>query len=178
MNEADNEYGYLLGVTMSSDQYFTRYTWSAPLVGAGTTLQLTAETFKGLGTMLWNLISGAFEQLSFDDSTREAGRELISEAGEGVTGPIGIIGIIFPAVASSGAKNVAYIAALISVSLACMNILPIPALDGGRWLMIAIARLRKKRLSKETEEKVVARAMIVLLGLMIVIAVLDIIRFF
>ena len=68
--------------------------------------------------------------------------------------------------------------AVIPVSLACMNVLPIPALDGGRWLMIAIARLRHKRLTKEREQTIVAKAFIFLLILMAIITVVDIIRLF
>ena len=178
LNEKDNEWGYLLGVSMQSDQVYKSYTWSAPLIGIGTTAQLTGETFKGVGTMLWNLISGTARQFSFNGASREAGKTAIKEAGDSVTGPIGIIGIIFPSVAESGFSNVAFIVAMISVSLACMNVLPIPALDGGRWLMITIARLKHTRLSKEKEEKIVARAMLVLLALMLLITILDITRFF
>ncbi|MBQ6605572.1 site-2 protease family protein, partial [Candidatus Saccharibacteria bacterium] len=58
----------------------------------------------------------------------------------------------------------------------CMNVLPIPALDGGRWLLITIYKLRKKKLTKEKEEKIVARAFIILLGLMVVVTILDITR--
>ena len=178
LNEANNEWGYLLGVSMSSDYVFSRYTWSAPLVGAGTTLQLTGETFKGLGSLLYNLATGTVRLFSFDDTTREAGQEAISSAGEGVTGPVGIVGYIFPTFASAGFNNISFLIALISASLACMNVLPIPALDGGRWLMIFIARLKHKRLSKETEEKVVSRSLIALFVLMILITILDITRFF
>ena len=176
LNEKDNEWGYLLGVSMKQNQSFAYYTWSAPIVGAGTTLQLTAETYKGLGTLLWDLGSGIFSQISPDESTREAGRVAIGSASDGVTGPVGIIGIIFPSFANSGFSNLAFLIALISVSLACMNILPIPALDGGRWLMILISRLKHKRLSQETEYKAVAISMKILLALALLITVLDIIK--
>ncbi len=177
LNEANNEYGYLLGVSMSSDLFATnRYTWSAPIIGVGTSIQLTGETFKGLGGMLWNLVSGAFSQFSSDDSIREAGRASIESAGESVSGPIGIISMFI--YLSSDIKIILLLFGLISVSLACMNILPIPALDGGRWLMIAIARLKHQRLTKEKEEKIVSRALIILFILMILISILDIMRFF
>ena len=168
---------YLLGVKMGqSGQILYRSTWSAPLVGAGTTVQLTVETYKGIASMLGNLFSGLARQFSPDNATREAGREAIGAAGDSVSGPIGIIGVLFPAFTSAGATNLAFLAALISVSLACMNVLPIPALDGGRWLLIAIARLRGKKLKKETEEKIVSRAFIALLILFGLICVLDILR--
>lgn len=169
---------YLLGVTMKTTQTMSYSTWSAPIVGAGLTLQLTGETFKGVGQMLWNLISGIGSQFSFDASTRENGQEAISEVGESVSGPVGIIGVLFPSFTAAGPTNLAFLAALISVSLACMNVLPIPALDGGRWLLIAIYKIRRKKLTKETEGKIVSRAMIVLLALIFIVTILDITRFF
>lgn len=176
LNGQDAE--YLLGITMSSDQSLSYSTWSAPIVGLGLTAQMTGETFKGVGELIWNVISGAARQLSFNDSTREEGREAISAAGDSVSGPVGIIGVIFPAFTSAGPTNVAFLAALISISLACMNVIPIPALDGGRWLLITIFKLRKKELSKEVEEKIVSRAFMVLLALIVLITILDITRFF
>jgi len=169
---------YLLGVTMQSSESLAYSTWSAPIVGAGLTLQITGETFKGLGELVWNLITGVGRQFSFDGSVRESGREAIETVGDSVTGPVGILGIIFPSFVSGGAADTAFIAALISISLACMNVLPIPALDGGRWLLIGIFKLRKKRLTKEVEEKIVARAFIVLLALIAIVTILDITRFF
>lgn len=169
---------YRLGITMSAAQKLGYSTWSAPLVGAGLTLQVTGETFKGLGTMIWNLISGTFSQFSLDESVRDAGREAISEVGDSVSGPVGIIGVLFPAFTAAGPTNIAFLAAIISVSLACMNVLPIPALDGGRWLLITIYKLRKKKLTKEVEERIVSRAFMVLLTLMLIVTVLDIFRLF
>lgn len=176
LNEEDAEYS--LGVQMQYGQTFVRSTWSAPIVGLGTTLQITGETFRSLGELVWNLVSGVFRQFSLNDEVRESGQAAIASAGDAVSGPVGIIGVIFPAFAESGIANLTFLAALISISLACMNVLPIPALDGGRWLLIAIFRLRRKKLTKETEEKVVSRAFAVLFVLIIVITILDITRFF
>lgn len=177
LNDEDAE--YVLGVSMSGyGQRFIRSTWSAPIVGAGLTVQLTGETFRSLGELVWNLISGVARQFSFNGEVREAGRVDIGTAGDSVSGPVGIIGVIFPAFAGAGAANLAFLTALISVSLACMNVLPIPALDGGRWLLIAIYKLRKKELTKEKEEKIVSRAFMVLFGLIIIVTVLDVIRLF
>ncbi len=174
----DNNSEYTLGVQMSFGQTFIRSTWSAPIVGAGTTLQLTGETFKGLGDLVWNLVSGIARQFSFNSEDRESGRQDIAMVGDSVSGPVGIVGVIFPAFAGAGASNLAFLAALISVSLACMNVLPIPALDGGRWLLIAIYKLRKKELTKEAEEKIVSRAFTVLLALIVIITILDITKLF
>ena len=170
---------YALGISMEQkDQALYRSTWSAPIVGAATTVQLTGETFKGLGTAVYNLFSGIFKQFSSDEATREEGKTAIGAAGDSVSGPVGILGVLFPAFVDTGLSNLLFLAAIISISLACMNVLPIPALDGGRFLLIAIYRLRKKELTKETEEKIVSRAFMVLLVLIALITVLDIIRLF
>ena len=174
LNNTDAD--YLLGVTMASTQSLSYSTWSAPVVGVGLTAQLTGETFKGVGILLGNLVSGVAQQFSFDNNVRESGQEAISSVGDSVAGPVGIVGQLFPAFTAAGPSNLAFLAALISVSLACMNVLPIPALDGGRWLLITIYKLRKKKLTKETEEKIVSRAMMVLLALIFIVTILDIVR--
>ena len=176
LNQADSD--YLLGVSMETSDTFAYSTWSAPIVGAGLTLQITGETYKGLGELLWNLITGTGRLFSFDDSVRQSGQEAIQTVGESVSGPVGIIGVLFPSFTAAGPNNLAFLTALISVSLACMNVLPIPALDGGRWLLIGIYKLRRKKLTKETEQKIVSRAMFVLLALMAIVTILDITRFF
>lgn len=174
LNTSESE--YLLGITMSTSQTITYSTWSAPIVGAGITLQLTGETFKGVGVMIGNLISGVASQFSFNPEVRQNGQEAISLAGQSVSGPVGIIGVLFPTFTAAGPSNLAFLAALISVSLACMNVLPIPALDGGRWLLIAIYKISNKKLTKETEEKIVSRTMFVLLALIFIVTILDIVR--
>lgn len=176
LNEAGAE--YLLGIGMSSSQALTYSTWSAPIVGAGVTLQITGETFKGVGILLWNLVTGTGRLFSFDEGVRQSGQEALSEVGDSVSGPVGIIGVLFPSFTAAGPTNLAFLTALISISLACMNVLPIPALDGGRWLLIAIYKARGKRLTKEKEQRIVSRAMIVLLALLAIVTILDITRFF
>ena len=163
------------------EQYYipvTRSTWSAPIVGAVTTVQLTGETYRGLFNMLTSLGSGIVKQFNPDESIRNEGQAEIKDAGDSVSGPVGIIGIIFPKSFESGPTTLAFLAALISISLACMNVLPIPALDGGRFIMIAFYRLRGKVLTKEKEEKLVARTFIFLLILIAIVTILDVTRFF
>ena len=169
---------YLLGITMESIQQMSYSTWSAPLVGVGLTAQMTTQTFEGIGVLVWNLFRGVGSLFSFDPNVRESGQEAISSVGDSVSGPVGIIGVLFPAFTSAGPANLAFLAGIISVSLACMNVLPIPALDGGRWLLIAIYKIRRKKLTKELEEKIVSRAFIALLTIMLIVTILDIMRFF
>jgi len=169
---------YLLGVTMSVPTLTYRYTWSAPVVAAGITVQATAETFKGLGQLVVNLVTGAARQVSSDASVRQEGQRQLAEAGENVSGIVGIIGGYFPNLISAGPTMIFLFMAIISISLACMNVLPIPALDGGRWFMIFLCRLRHKKLSKEKEQSIVAKSFVVLLILMAIITVMDIIKLF
>lgn len=174
LNGSDAE--YILGAGISGNAIY-RSTWSAPIVGFMTTMQITGETFKGVGQLLWNLVTGVVRQLNFfDQSARESGAEAVKQAGDSVSGPVGIIGVLFPNMLSTGFGNLMFLTALISISLACMNVLPIPALDGGRWLLILIYRLRKKKLTKEVEEKIVGRAFMTLLIIVAVVTVIDILR--
>lgn len=175
LNEADAD--YLLGASISGSVYYMN-SWSAPIVGLMTTVQITGETFKGVGMLLYNLVSGVVQQINPNQEVRENGAAAIKSAGDSVSGPVGIIGVLFPAFAASGLNNLLFLVALISISLACMNVLPIPALDGGRWLLIAIYRLRKKKLTKEKEEKIVSRAFMVILALAAIVTIIDIMRLF
>ena len=173
----DKDADYRLGASISGSVYYMS-SWGAPIVGLVTTAQITGETFKGVGALLYNLVSGVIQQINPNQAVRESGAAAIKSAGDSVSGPVGIIGVLFPAFAASGLNNLTFLVALISISLACMNVLPIPALDGGRWLLIAIYRLRKKKLTKETEEKIVGRAFMVILILAAIVTVIDIMRLF
>ena len=67
--------------------------------------------------------------------------------------------------------------ALISISLAIINILPIPALDGGRLLFIIIEQIRGgKRVSSKVESLVHMSGFIILIGGIILMSYFDIIR--
>jgi regulator of sigma E protease len=174
-----NSKGYYLGVSTRQDgAALYRSTWSAPIVGVATTLQLTGETFKGVGVLLGELFGGLAKQLSFDQATRESGRADVSKAGDGVTGPVGIVGVLFPQATQSGGTTLLMLAGVISLSLAVMNVLPIPALDGGRWLLMTVYKLRRKKLTQKAEEKAVTIGFVALFGLFILITVLDIVRLF
>lgn len=153
-------------------------TWSAPIVGVGTTIQFTGETFKGLGELVVNFFGGLAKKISFSEVTREEGSRDLSAAGASVAGPIGILGIIFPQAAQAGIVTVLFLTAIISLTLAVINILPIPALDGGRWLMTFIFRkILGKPLRQETEETINAWGFLFILALSLLIIVVDILRF-
>lgn len=92
-----------------------------------------------------------------------------------VSGPVGISGAIGEA-ARVGFTSLLYITGVISINLGVMNLLPIPALDGGRLLVLLIEMVSGKRLPKKTEGMINAIGLFVLLGLSAVIMVKDVIQ--
>ena len=161
-----------------SQQQSIRATWSAPIVGIVTTGQFTWVTVQGLGQLLGNLVTGLVFQLSPNADTRKDASADLAAAGASVAGPIGILGTIFPAASKAGPVEVLFLAAIISLTLAVMNTLPIPALDGGRWFVMVIYRLRKKELTKEREEMIQGTGFLVLISLIILVTIGDVTKLF
>lgn len=170
------ERGYLGVATQEREEL--RATWSAPIVGVGTTLQFTWVTLEGVANLVWDAGKGFVQSLSFDETTRKAGSEELEVVSQSVAGPIGILGVIFPAGLEAGLKQLTFLAAIISLSLAVMNTLPIPALDGGRWFTMTLFRVLKKPLTKEREEKIQTIGFMVLIGLIILVTFADVGKFF
>ncbi len=169
--KTNNPKGYL-GVA-PTEFSLRRSTWSAPIVAAGTAAQFTALTFQGLGHAiagLGSIIAGA--------STGNATARQHGQAAAGqVSGPVGIYELLKGG-SALGYQFMLLIIAVISLTLAIMNILPIPALDGGRLWITLIARAFKRPLSARTEETVNAIGFVFLLCLIVVITVVDVKRFF
>lgn len=168
--------GYLGVVPHQSETIHA--TWSAPLVGVATTVQLTHETLKGVGSMIVQGIGGFFGQFIGSPEQKQAAKADLAKVGNNVAGPVGILGVLFPSVVNSGLTQVLLLAAIISLTLAVMNILPIPALDGGRWFTMTIFRLLKKPLTKEREETIQATGFLILMALTIVVTWNDIAKLF
>ncbi len=93
---------------------------------------------------------------------------------EGVTGPVGLSSAIGEA-ARTDALNLIYLIGFISINLGVMNLLPIPALDGGRSLLLAVEMLTKKRLPQRIENSINAVCLMILLGLSVLIMIKDVI---
>lgn len=153
-----------------------RSTWSAPVVGIVTTMQFTWMTLQGIGNLVTDFFGGLFMQLSTSEEVREEGSANLEEASTSVAGPVGILGTIFPAAGQGGIESILFLTAIISLTLAVMNILPIPALDGGSWLLMALFRLFKKPLTKEIEESVKGAGFILLMALVILVTVGDVLK--
>ncbi len=94
-----------------------------------------------------------------------------------VVGPVGIVTIIGQQ-AKYGLINVVYLMAMISLNLGIVNLLPLPALDGGRLLFVLIRWLSGGRISDEAEARVHMIGMILLMGLMIFLVFKDTFQFF
>lgn len=170
--KTDHPKGHL-GV-QPSELTLQRSTWSAPIVAGGLMGQFTALTFQGLGKALAGLggiIAGAVTGNS------HARQHAQTEASSQVSGPVGIF-FVLKSGSILGYQYMLFVIAIISLTLAVMNILPIPALDGGRlWLTLA-SRAVGKPLSASAEEVINAIGFVILIGLIIVISIVDVRRFF
>ena len=94
-----------------------------------------------------------------------------------VSGPVGISEAIGTA-ANAGGLALLNITALISMNLGVMNLLPLPALDGGRLIMILYEMITRKKIPAKIESTINAVGLIVLLGLSAIIMVKDIFGLF
>jgi regulator of sigma E protease len=128
--------------------------WQAPFKGVAYTITTTGEFVQALGQMVTG--SAPFQ----------------------LTGPVGIVritGVVAQSVPTDGWWPLLSLTALLSLNLAIINILPIPALDGGRVLFILIELVRGgKRLKPEREGMINFIGMAILLTLMVVITFFDI----
>ena len=104
-----------------------------------------------------------------------------------MSGPVGIVDLMAETgenaeTASDALYNILYLGAFIAINLAIMNMLPIPALDGGRIFLLlvtlVIEAITRKKLDPKYEAWIHAAGMVLLLGLMAVIMFNDIVKLF
>lgn len=151
-----------------------RSTWSAPIVAVAVSKDFTVATLKGLGTALKGLGSIIAGFVTGNSQARQEGQ---TEASSQVSGPVGIFAVLYE-ISKQGIGLVLFIIALISLTLAIMNALPIPALDGGRLFVTLLFRAMKKPLKPEVEERIHGTGFAVLMALFVLITIVDIRRFF
>lgn len=155
--KTDNPKGYL---GISPTEYIVqRSTWSAPIMAAGFIKQVTQLTFKGLGTALAGLFQG---------NTAKASSQ--------VAGPVGIF-VLLRDGSLLGYRFILIIIAIISLTLAIINALPIPALDGGRLFVTLLFRAIRKPLGKKTEDWIHGTGFAALMLLFVLITIVDVKRF-
>ncbi len=130
--------------------------WMAPLKGVQHTFAVTGDFINQIAQM----IAGAIKPQ--------------------LAGPVGIVkipGEVASSVPDLGGWPILSLTAILSLNLAIINILPFPALDGGRILLILIELLRGgKRLKPEREGIINFVGMAILLTLMVIITVNDVIH--
>lgn len=114
--------------------------------------------FVGLGSMVTDLVSQA-------------------KVPQDVAGPLGIAKLTGQ-VAKQGFYQLLEFMALISLNLAIVNILPFPALDGGRIFFVLLETILNRRINPKVEQWAHSIGMILLLILIATITVYDYIRFF
>jgi regulator of sigma E protease len=148
--------------------------WGGPAEAVGLSLQVIKLTFVGLGHALAGLGRIIAGLVTANTRARQAGQKAASSQ---VAGPVGIF-VILKDGSVLGYQYMLFIIAIVSLTLAIMNILPIPALDGGRlWLML-ISRGVGRQLSASVEEVVNAVGMLILMALIVLITLVDVHRFF
>lgn len=129
--------------------------------------------FHSYNIMAYNF--STIKQL-FDYSVKEKNIETVSQA---VSGPIGIFSVINELVKSSGKKlvtNLLNIMALLSLSLGVMNLLPFPALDGGRMVFVLYEWITGKKTHRVIERYVNFFGFLFLIIVGILVSINDIIR--
>jgi len=147
-----------MGVAISQNIINVKYPWyKAPFVGTQEALKQSYAIVSGLGSLVVNLFSkGSVPQ--------------------GVAGPVGIAQLTGIFCADIG--SCLSFTGLLSLNLAILNILPIPALDGGRFLFILIEAVTRKKVNQKVESYVHAIGMVFLLTLIALITLHDLIRVF
>lgn len=131
---------------------------TAILQGLISTAQLTWVTAVGLVHFLWNVVT-------FNSDFSQ------------VSGPVGIAGVVKD-VSKLGFTHLLSLTALISINLAVINLVPFPALDGGRLFFVAIEAVTRRKIPSKVATWVNASGFILLLILMGVVTLNDILKLF
>lgn len=142
----------IVGIVPSEDRIHLKYPFFQAIAkGTEALFDLSAKTLTGL----WLMISGA---LPFKDT---------------MTGPIGIYQITKQA-AQVGLGAVLHLMAVISMSLAIFNLLPLPVLDGGHLFFLLLEAIRGKQLSDKVQDKITQIGFVLIMGLMVFVIFNDI----
>lgn len=136
------------------------------------------KVFSGVSHPV-NLMSYNFAVLKH--LIKQAVAEKDAEAlGMGVSGPAGIVklGVEINKIADIKEKVLSFmnLAGLLSISLAVFNVLPIPALDGGRLFFILVEGVTRKKVSPRIEAAIHTVGMVILLGLIVLVTFKDILQ--
>ncbi len=170
--KAKNQKGYFGVAPVELEQ--RRYTWAAPVVAIGFTGQLAKLTIQGLGSAVSGLGKTIAGLATANTTARQKGQ---AQATAQTGGIVAIVNIIW-STGSLGTSYMLMIIAVLSLTLALMNILPIPALDGGRIFVTLLFAAMRKPLTRATEDRIHGTGMAVLLSLFLLITIVDVRRFY
>jgi regulator of sigma E protease len=147
-----------LGV-MLAEAAIVRYPWYLSFykgfVAAGV---MTLQIFVGFGMLIKGLITG--QGLAFD-----------------VSGPVGIASLVGDSF-RLGINYLIQVTSMISLSLAVLNILPIPALDGGRAVFVILEKILKRKLPLKYEQLAHTIGFILLMVLVVLVTIKDVVKLF
>jgi regulator of sigma E protease len=141
-------------------------------------LELVVEPEVSRSEPIWEAVPSSLTQMGeiLIIAKNEISRMITGSAPVGVAGPIGIAQLTGE-VARSGLVPLIFWTALISMNLAIVNLLPIPALDGGRITFVLLELLRGgRRITPEKERLVHLMGFVLVIGLVVVVSVNDITR--
>ena len=96
---------------------------------------------------------------------------------EAVSGPVGMAGAVGEAT-KSGFSSILYLFILITMNLGVFNLLPLPALDGGRLIFLVIEGIARKPIKREIEQTINTLGLMALMALMLLITVKDVFSLF
>lgn len=128
-------------------------------------------------TFINHIIYGGIETKEFALSIID-NLKMIFTGGVSVDQMMGPVGISEVVAKTNGLKEFIYMMALISLSLGVTNLLPIPALDGGKILILIIEAIRRKPLKEKTEINIQLIGFSILIALSLYITYNDILRIF
>ena len=96
---------------------------------------------------------------------------------ESVSGPVGVAEVVGDA-AKVGFSSFLYIVTVLTINLGVFNLIPFPALDGGRFLFLIIEGIRRKPINRDVESYINFAGIILLFALMIFVTVKDVLNLF
>lgn len=150
--KVDGETAYQYGIGMSQEKEY------GVVSAVKFTVNKTGSIFKQMAVTVGYLFTGgiSLSQLS---------------------GPVGIFSIVGDQ-SAAGVMNILYLIAFLSINVGFINLLPLPAFDGGHILFIIIEKIKGSPVKAETENTIHTIGLFLLMLLMIVITFNDIIRLF
>jgi regulator of sigma E protease len=146
-----------LGIALSQGFKIEKYPWyTAPFYGLKESFSITHTIIKELLTTLYKFVT--FQKVSGD-----------------IAGPVGIA-IITDQAVKYGSDAVLQLLGILSFNLAIVNILPFPALDGGRLALVIYEAISRKKVNPKIEQKMNLVGFTVLLSLIVLVTIHDIIK--